>query len=392
MIRCWIACLACMIVASVCLANDSAVAGEGGRVRMLLGEQTTIRMVKETVRMEVYPAYYDVTVEFTFQNEGPATTVQMGFPESGVGDIRAGDYHTRTGFRSFRTWVDEQPVTARRLPAKVHDEVGHYQAFWVKDVSFARDQTRQVRVAYRANKGDSSTGEHFARYDFTGGNWKGTVDDSTLELTVHTPGDYLAHVTLPKSPQPVLQRWQGSVLRIRWKNWQAEGSFVLTYFSTYPGWLRVTDMTDWSPAVKDTRLLTLPGQTPTLDWLPPAVLRTDTGYISLKALARYLTDRSRQSGQSRAASVEWNKATRETVLAWNGHIYGFQLKRASMTVDGKAVPLPVAPFLSRPRTGTNGKVQAHYVPLRPLVEALGGVPMVNVGEHEVTLNIPLPKE
>lgn len=115
-------------------------------MRLVKGEKTTVRMVNEAIRMDIYPAYYDVTVDFLFRNTGPAVTVQMGFPESGGGDGVGSNYVNHSGFLSFHTWVDDQEVTATR---KGNADDDGYTAFWVKTVAFARNQERRVRVAFR---------------------------------------------------------------------------------------------------------------------------------------------------------------------------------------------------------------------------------------------------
>src|SRR5690349_10328781 len=104
--------LLCLAMATY--ANDSRVIGQSGRVRMIHGEHTTVRMVRETVRMDVYPQTYTVTADFTFTNDGPPVTVTMGFPESGYGDISTETLRTHSGFQSFHTWVDGKEVPAKR--------------------------------------------------------------------------------------------------------------------------------------------------------------------------------------------------------------------------------------------------------------------------------------
>ncbi len=177
------------VLALAAVANDSHVVGDGGRVHRMNGKHTTIRMVRERVQMDVYAGYFDVDVHFLFKNDGPKTTVQMGFPESGGGDINSGEYSHHTGFLSFHTWVDDQPVTAKRLPASAPE--CEYRTFWVKTVPFAAGQSRTVRVQYSSPTFDESTGEEFINYDFTGGNWKGAVDESLLEISFHQPGAHL---------------------------------------------------------------------------------------------------------------------------------------------------------------------------------------------------------
>src|SRR5688500_15311611 len=83
-------------------ANDSVIVGIGGSLQPLEGEHKSICMVREHVRMIILPGYtYRVTADFVFHNDGPATTVMMGCPESGGGDVDPNRYKKRSGFKSF---------------------------------------------------------------------------------------------------------------------------------------------------------------------------------------------------------------------------------------------------------------------------------------------------
>lgn len=97
----------------------------------------------------------------------------------------------------------------------VDDQTQHYLAHWIKSVPFARNQQHVVAVSYRAPIGSSVEGPYVS-YAFTGGNWKGKVDRSILEVTSHIKGDRLAG--LPPKPTRVSN---GTWIYER-TNWQAE--------------------------------------------------------------------------------------------------------------------------------------------------------------------------
>jgi hypothetical protein len=66
-------------------ADDGAVLGEGGAMAPMR-EHPSIRMVSERVVADLTLEGPDVVdCVFRFRNEGPATTVRMGFPESSGG-------------------------------------------------------------------------------------------------------------------------------------------------------------------------------------------------------------------------------------------------------------------------------------------------------------------
>lgn len=226
-------CAAALSLPRAVAANDAAIAGVGGRLRLLEGEHRQVRMVRETVRVDLNTAdaSYDVSAEFVFRNEGPAVTVTMGFPETGGGaDFGAKPYATRSAFRSFATWVDGAPTPAARARVRTSGD-DEYEAFWVKTVRFGANQTRRVRVLYRAACGTNAAGERFAVYDFTGGNWRGSVDESTLLVTLSGPGVSGASVRAVPLQQLSSLETRGGRYFFRWVHWQAQSRFQF-YFKT----------------------------------------------------------------------------------------------------------------------------------------------------------------
>ena len=117
--------LCLLVLALAARANDGRVTGISGTVRFVRDEKTTIRMLEETVTMDLYPTRYLVTAEFTFTNTGPATSVKMGFPETGGGvDIDSKYYRTHSSFVTVQGGPAAQLVAGRRpfaefiLPAR----------------------------------------------------------------------------------------------------------------------------------------------------------------------------------------------------------------------------------------------------------------------------------
>jgi len=360
----WLAC------AAWAWANDGRMVGEGGRVRLARGERTTVRMVDEAIRMDVYPAYYDVTVDFRFRNDGKAVTVQMGFPESGGGDGVGEHYVNHSGFLSFRTWVDGRPVTAVRT-GDADRTGGGYRAFWVKTVAFARGQERRVRVQYRTRQGNDTSRSHNLGYAFTGGNWAGRVAESTLTVAFHTPDTVVVHVgELPNAAAVAASGWKGNQFTARWTNWQADGAFFLGYRATYPDWLTFSSEESYLAPAADDAVITRPGAVPELDWLPPVVRRRGTLFVNLRALCGYLSARADRAGTHGQVSLTWDAAMKTARLQAGRRTLRLTWHQPEMLVDGaRTVTLDALPFLSRP---LRYEGSALYAPLAPVLAALGG--------------------
>lgn len=370
------------ILPALCLGNDTAVVGEGGRVRLLKGEHASVRMVRESVRLDIYPDWYDVDAVFTFRNEGGPVSVRMGFPESGGGDIRPQEFRKKSGFLRFATWVDGQPARARRVFVDVEEKgASGYQAHWVKDVGFAAGQERTVRVRYRSRPHEVSDGTSFAAYEFTGGNWRGTVGESTMVISVHLPGTCLAWWY-----KPALTR-RGNQFFFRRENWQAEERVSLHYVSTMAGWLHLAGCGEAPSPPEGAVTLTQPGRQRRLDWAPPAVLRNGVCFASLQALQWLLAEQANRAGQARRAAIGWDAKAKEAVFQAGAHVLRFRPGRPAMAVDGKGeVALPAAAFVSPPTSGRPAGVL--YVPLRPVAEELGGTVHLEYARRRVHLDIP----
>jgi len=362
--RFFAACVLCIGMISACTANDTAVVGSGGRVQRMTGEHASIRMVREWVRMDIYSRYYDVDATFVFRNYGQAVSVTMGFPESGGGDIQRKKYRTTSGFLRFATWVDGKPVNTRRKAAEIDERDGSYETYWVKQVSFDRGQERTVRVQYRSKAGEVSDGERFAGYHFTGGNWKGKVDESTLVISMHTPGTHLI-----KANPASLKRSPNS-FTFRRVNWQADTTVSLNFMSTLAGWLEFGNWREGLAFAEQAKTVKFPGRAAALDWAPPAAVRDGVCFVHLRRLARFINSRAEQTGRSGRASVSWDPETKEVSLQAGGRVLSFLPGRAEMLVSAdKKIPLPAAPFVSPPAPGYPAGTL--YVPLKPIVDILG---------------------
>jgi hypothetical protein len=367
------------------LANDGAVVGEGGRVRLMDGERTDIRMVRESIAIDVFHAFYVVNVDFTFSNDGPDTRVLMGFPERGAGDILPEQYRERVGFQEFSTWVDTVKVTAERRPSSDARDSG-YQAYWVKQVSFAKGQVRSIRVRYKAEAGARTNGERWVSYDFTGGTWKGLLDESILTLVLHLPG---ASIVLPETTgaaAPSALKLDGSRVTAVWNDWQGDGTFNLRYATTDPNWRWIAGV---SGGPFDDRVVSMsaPGQPVVMDWLPQAMARGGVTFISFTAFDEAVRLHAKTQKQSFPITTEWDAHTNTATLRAGLTALKVRVGSKELTVEHggavQKVALPAAPFMSLPMRGyVSGRL---YLPLAAALAALGGMVTVDVKTRELRL-------
>jgi hypothetical protein len=216
-------------------ANDVDVKGAGGSWRPADGENPSVQMVRERVRVDVYRTHYHVTADFEFLNHGPATTVHMGFPERGDG---AGE---RVAFRNFVTLVDGRGARVRRVVSTPGvDEArdpDSYLALWIKQVPFGARQRRRVRVSYDAEPGSTALLGPFASYEFSGQNWNGRVEESAVTVARHAFRARPLRAMFAGKPFDL--RRSGALYTYRWRDWEAQGHLSLYYDANAREWRTV---------------------------------------------------------------------------------------------------------------------------------------------------------
>ena len=199
------------------LANDRGIEGVGGSLQPIKGEHLSVQMVEETVNMNIYPTYYDVTARFIFHNDGKAVKVKMGFPETGYGDVDALKYKDKSAFIYFKSYVDGRRAKVTRVIMSPGED--HYTAYWVKEVPFKAGQTRKVTVYYRSPIGSWVFGL-FSSYSFTGGNWKGKVNKTDFTAILHIPKDY---TNIYSDPEELKAIKKGNKITFTKRDWEADG-------------------------------------------------------------------------------------------------------------------------------------------------------------------------
>ena len=180
-----------LALASVCAANDGAITGVGGTPK-LMRDHPSVRLVSEEVRIRLPEG--KVEAKFIFRNDGPATDVVMGFPESGGGDISV---PKRSAFDYFESYVDGQRVKVARVGPKGNIGSGDYRIWWVKRVHFNKGQQRVVVNRYQGGVGGGASGVWFEYILATGASWKGRIGSARVICNVRGLKDCTLHIMEP---------------------------------------------------------------------------------------------------------------------------------------------------------------------------------------------------
>ena len=358
-----------LVLSASCHADDGAIEGDAdsGPLVWSEGENQSIRMASEYVRLDVYPDRCAVDARFVFRNKGPATTVTMGFPECGSGKVKAGP---ESLYHRFASWVDSERAVTRRVWVNSKDPRDGY--YWVKKVSFEKDETHIVRVSYTSDIATDGTGTSLCTYPFTGGNWYGTVGYCVLIAYLHLPGtsrvagdayDSESGISLDKDVSQ-----DGSSLKFVKRDWQAEGGFTVSFVPTVKGWLDLDPGTGTEPPITGDVVFGLdePGVANKIVWIPPALVRNKVAYVQLHGVAdsiRYWTRRPD------ACDIKYGAAAESATLHVQDKEFRFRAGQNVVLVDGKEIALP-GPAFVLPRGGEM-KGNVLYVPAQPLLDALG---------------------
>ena len=100
-----ILCFVCL--SAVAGADDSAVYGVGGNIKMM-DKHSSIRMVRETVDAVLDWDRAKVRCTFVFKNEGKGNDGQDGIPR--VPAVATSRSRKKSEFINFESWVDGEPA------------------------------------------------------------------------------------------------------------------------------------------------------------------------------------------------------------------------------------------------------------------------------------------
>ena len=168
-----------MSIAALGAANDAWV-GYSGSPKLMKGHPT-VRMVSEVVKITVYKEYLLADCRFVFKNEGPATSVRMGFPDWASSDDGIGP--KKSNYTWFKSNVNGKAVKTKLVGGRDYGD-----GFQIKDVAFRRGETKTVRDRYRMRIAIAATSEG-DKYGFisgveyilhTGASWKGKIGRSEV--------------------------------------------------------------------------------------------------------------------------------------------------------------------------------------------------------------------
>lgn len=228
--RAWLlaAVLGLLAPAIVCRADDESLVGVSGTIEAL-SPNPSIRMVEESVHIGD-PTDPHGVARFVFKNEGPATDVLIGFPETG--DQIAPGKPASPGLIHFRSFVDGKRV-------KVHRHMAHhepalfsdfdYVAWYMKRVHFAARQAHVIVDEYDGGGGSQGSGLKYFIYVLkSGATWKGPIGRAVITANIGK----IANCS-PVSITPVCYTRRGSLITWDLRNFKPTQNIEIDWFDGF---------------------------------------------------------------------------------------------------------------------------------------------------------------
>ena len=159
---------------TVAFADPGAITWAGGTL-VLQEAHPSIQLVREHLVFEPTSQATEVTADLWFENRGPSTAAQMGFPTTSYG---GSGYHFVT---HLVVQSDDKEVPTEKVKAPLTAIARKDAEWYVFDVPFQAGQTRHIRVTYdetHAPNPDNKTPYILS----TGGSWAGSIEDLTVEV------------------------------------------------------------------------------------------------------------------------------------------------------------------------------------------------------------------
>lgn len=212
--------------------DDSVVSGNGINVFPI--KSTEIQLVSETInlRYDSKKAFsaWQVDVTLNFQNFGPDTIVQIGFPfdQSILGE----NEEEVVPDPGFVTYVDgtKVPVVYKQGIQNPDLKDLHYPHIFTSEIAFKSGEKKSIRHTYTVGGTVDSMGGMEFRYILkTGALWKGVIE--RVDVFLSTPTRDVKDLQCI-SPAPQKVERQGNDIRLSWtlQNLKPESDIV---FQTY---------------------------------------------------------------------------------------------------------------------------------------------------------------
>ena len=190
------------------LANDSSISIQAGSVSILDDTRTNISMIEEIINITLHSSHFEVTVDFTFYNDGPSEKILLGFP------VNMSNFNTKipenwNSIIEFESYINGKLITEYFIKDEINNLIGEIvrdnnelivgfnennsgshldvTRWFIREVVFSGNSYTYSRVTYKSPYYNRNFfgggGVTLAKYIYgTGRSWKGNIGKMTVFL------------------------------------------------------------------------------------------------------------------------------------------------------------------------------------------------------------------
>lgn len=220
-------------------ANDAPYFLSGGNIYPIDENGIEIEMKKEIITLDLYDDYFEVNVNFDFDNKGDTRTIIVGFPfySTGLGSAEIYDFSSKTN--------GEDVIAERQSLVKSgnNDNFKELGVAYTREITFLEKSITTTEINYRS----TYAGRKYVTYLFgTGKYWDDRIKTIIVNVNNHT--DYWIYDMYIDGlcPERWKVAWNGDnfTLRFGWIEpeetarikFSLENTYIYHQIRTLPGW------------------------------------------------------------------------------------------------------------------------------------------------------------
>lgn len=373
------------LISSAATSRADLIGATFGTPQLLRPAKAQVQLESETTNVRVFEDFAEETASYEFRNLGGATTVAMSLCETELG---VGYNGPIPGFASFSASLDGQPLNVGRQAAQRTEPGVETQevTLRVAKVHFAPRQTHRIELKARTTAYQGLLFDGDLSYVFGVSRWAGKVTQSEINVEFKVPNTYILNgyqgaKDYFEATDATAIETRGATATFTRRNWRPSGKFVLSFVTTLlPDWLTEKG------AGRLEKTLQVRGKAQGLSgagfYLPPALVREGVSFVRLDALSQKFRLPERE--------VEWefDKPFQVATLRGAKQKMRFERGQKRWQFNGRTLTFPAAPFAEVETGHDIGENTVLYVPLFPVVKALGGVANINQQAHRFYVRLP----
>ncbi|MCQ2578381.1 MAG: YARHG domain-containing protein [Treponema sp.] len=161
-------------------ANDTYFYMAGGQLVPTKEGQVDIEMKEEVINIVLEKNYYEVTVDFSFYNNGAKKTLEIGFPFFCEGLGGSGT------ISDFRCWTNDKETSFADYPLEKKWNTNEYtdlENAFVRTIEFPAKKVTKTKITYKSTYGREAPSYSMAKYLYgTGSSWKNAIGKMTIRI------------------------------------------------------------------------------------------------------------------------------------------------------------------------------------------------------------------